>query len=94
MAQAHYVATAKESLVLELPQEAQALGIKPGTRVNITVETDLMEALENQTPPEETKVKNRKRPSVLGKYAFVAGGSEEFAAEKQVEIKREDRPRS
>ncbi len=30
------------------------------------------------------------RPSVLGKYAFVAGGSEEFAKEKQAEIARKD----
>jgi hypothetical protein len=35
----------------------------------------------------------RKRPSALGKYAFVAGGSEEFAREKQAEIEREDRAR-
>ena len=34
-----------------------------------------------------------KRPSALGKYAFVAGGSEEFAQEKQAEIEREDRTR-
>jgi hypothetical protein len=33
------------------------------------------------------------RPSALGKYAFVAGGSEEFAREKQAEIEREDRAR-
>ena len=32
-----------------------------------------------------------KRPSALGKYAFVAGGSEEFAKEKQAEIEREDK---
>ena len=29
-------------------------------------------------------------PSALGKYAFVSGGSEEFALEKQAEIERED----
>ena len=33
------------------------------------------------------------RPSAFGKYAFVAGGSEEFAEAKQAEIDREDRPR-
>jgi len=33
------------------------------------------------------------RRSALGKYAFVAGGSEEFAKEKQAEIEREDRSR-
>ena len=30
-------------------------------------------------------------PSALGKYAFVSGGSEEFALENQAEIEREDR---
>ncbi len=34
-----------------------------------------------------------KRPSALGKYAFVAGGSEAFAKEKQAEIEREERRR-
>jgi hypothetical protein len=32
-----------------------------------------------------TPVAAPKRPSALGKYAFVAGGSEEFAEEKQAE---------
>lgn len=32
-----------------------------------------------------------KRPSALGKYAYVPGGSEAFAREKQQEIEREDR---
>lgn len=32
------------------------------------------------------------RPSALGKYAFVPGGSEEFARAKQAEIRREDKP--
>ncbi|HZT40745.1 MAG TPA: hypothetical protein VFA07_01080 [Chthonomonadaceae bacterium] len=40
----------------------------------------------------ERKAK-KQRPSALGKYAFVAGGSEEFAKEKQAEIEREDRAR-
>jgi hypothetical protein len=35
----------------------------------------------------------RKRASAYGKYAFVPGGSEAFAREKQREIEREDRPR-
>lgn len=38
----------------------------------------------------QTKSDAASRPSVLGKYAFVAGGSEEFAKEKQAEIARED----
>jgi hypothetical protein len=35
----------------------------------------------------------RQRPSALGKYSYVAGGSEEFARDKQAEIEREDRTR-
>jgi len=35
-------------------------------------------------------IRSAKRPSALGKYAFVAGGSEEYAREKQAEIERED----
>lgn len=35
-----------------------------------------------------------KRASVLGKYAYVPGGSDEFAKEKQAEIDREDRERA
>lgn len=35
----------------------------------------------------------RRQPSAGGKYAFVPGGSEEFAREKQREIDMEDRPR-
>lgn len=41
--------------------------------------------------PQQARTDAKKRPSALGKYAFVAGGSEEFAREKQVEIEREDR---
>jgi hypothetical protein len=33
------------------------------------------------------------RPSALGKYVYVVGGSEEFAKEKQAEIDREDKIR-
>jgi len=31
--------------------------------------------------------------TVLGKYAFVPGGADEFAKQKQIEIEREDKPR-
>ena len=37
--------------------------------------------------------KRRRKPSAFGKYAFVPGGSDAFALEKQQEIEREDRPR-
>jgi hypothetical protein len=38
-------------------------------------------------------IASKKRPSALGKYAFVSGGSEEFATSKLAEIEREDRKR-
>lgn len=43
--------------------------------------------------PQRADASPAKRPSALGKYAFVAGGSEEFALEKQAELDREDKPR-
>lgn len=49
--------------------------------------------IENAAEPEtgSSPVDAQEKPSVRGKYAFVAGGSEEFAREKQAEIEREDR---
>ncbi len=35
----HYLARAKDSRLLELPEEAQALGIKPGEIVSVRLET-------------------------------------------------------
>ncbi len=53
------------------------------------------EEQQEETGQEATEVQSRKKGiSALGKYAFVPGGSEEFAREKQEEIAREDRPRS
>jgi hypothetical protein len=52
--------------------------------------------IKSETPATHTtRPSNRSsgRPSALGKYAFVAGGSEEFAIEKQIEIEHEDRAR-
>ena len=43
--------------------------------------------------PEITQAPPPRHVSAMGKYAFVSGGSEEFAREKQAEIEREDRPR-
>ena len=40
--------------------------------------------------PKSEKRSKHDRPSALGKYAFVPGGSEAFAIEKQTEIERED----
>ncbi len=37
MATIHYTATAKDERLLELPEEAKALGLHPGDRVEITV---------------------------------------------------------
>lgn len=51
------------------------------------------EAPQRTTPDKGGIRPPQKRPSAFGKYAFVAGGSEEFAKEKQAEIEYEDRAR-
>ena len=81
-----YTAEVKEGLLLKLPTEAGELHLRPGDRVTVKLD---------QSEPSMTLAvsQSRKRPSALGKYAFVAGGSEEFAREKQAEIAREDRSR-
>ena len=56
-----------------------------GKRYRIT-EIEMPEPAPTQAPPPN-------RVSAMGKYAYVPGGSEEFAREKQAEIEREDRPR-
>ena len=57
-----------------------------GKRYRIT-EIEGSEPEITQAPPPSHRV------SAMGKYAFVSGGSEEFATEKQAEIEREDRLR-
>ena len=84
MALREYTAEVKDGLLLELPIEAGELHLKPGDKV--TVKLDEVEPILSVSH-------SHKRPSALGKYAFVAGGSEEFAREKQAEIDREDRTR-
>ena len=54
----------------------------------------LPEEPEQETKSGEPSAKPKHRVSAMGKYAFVPGGSEEFAKEKQAEIDREDRSRS
>ena len=49
---------------------------------------------ERHSLPQAHETTGQKRRSVLGKYAFVPGGSEEFAREKQGEILREDTAQS
>ena len=80
-----YTAEVKDGLLLKLPTEAVE-HLKPGDRVRVKLDQD-----EPNITPAVTR--GGKRPSALGKYAFVAGGSEEFAREKQAEITREDRSR-
>lgn len=55
-----------------------------GRRLRVTIQPEKPSA----RPPDQAQ-----RPSALGKYAFVAGGSEAFANDKQAEIEREDRTR-
>ena len=51
MAARHYIAYAKDSRVLELPEEAQALGINPGDAVSISV--DRVETFPKPIPNEK-----------------------------------------
>ena len=43
MAAIHYTAKVKESRLLELPEEAQVLGLKPGEEVSVSVDRDSIE---------------------------------------------------
>ena len=56
MATLHYMATAKDSRLLELPEEAQELGIEPGDIVSISVK---------QPEKPDTVASNEKAPAVL-----------------------------
>lgn len=81
MAQLQYTAEVKAGLLLKLPKEAENLNLQPGDKVRIQVSPRYPESAET--------LRNENRISALGKYAFVPGGSEEFAGEKQTEIERE-----
>lgn len=66
-------------------------GAFAGRKLRVIV--DPQEELLQETRIEKSGNANQpKRPSALGKYAFVAGGSEAFAREKQAEIEHEDKP--
>ena len=62
--------------------------IPPDARLELKV----FEAATSHADP-SAPAATRTRPSALGKYAFVGGGSEQFAREKQADIEREDRQR-
>ena len=57
-----------------------------GRRLRITIKPE--KAAGNRR---SVKTSQETCPSALGKYAFVSGGSEEFALENQSESEREDR---
>lgn len=84
VAQLEYAAEVKAGLLLELPKEAQELHLKPGDKVRVQLQQTRMKT-------RNTESEKRDRFSALGKYAFVPGGSEEFAREKQAEIEQENR---
>ena len=86
MALLQYTAEVKAGFLLELPKEAQELHLQPGDKVQVQLHWEHQETA-------EIAPNKGKRLSALGKYAFVAGGSEAFAKEKQVEIESEDRAR-
>lgn len=65
-----------------------------GHRLRVTVKPQRPTApLKKSVPTQKLAVagaKSTERPSALGKYAFVAASSDDFAREKQAEIERED----
>jgi hypothetical protein len=65
-----------------------------GRRLRVTIQPErVMEntPAQSSTAPALSRIAPTRPFSALGKYAFVAGGSKEFAQEKQAEIEREDR---
>ncbi len=65
-----------------------------GCYLRVTIQPEKW-SLENSSSQKfaPTQPDTARRTSALGKYAFVSGGSEEFAEEKRTEIEREDRVR-
>jgi hypothetical protein len=53
MATVHYTAKAKDSRTLELPEEAQALGLKPGDEVHIFLADQEEEPVESLTDEQQ-----------------------------------------
>ncbi|HZT41065.1 MAG TPA: hypothetical protein VFA07_02690 [Chthonomonadaceae bacterium] len=53
MATVHYTAKVKDSRLLELPEEAQELGLKPGEEVTVTVEHNGIQAAGTNPPNEK-----------------------------------------
>lgn len=76
----HYMAEVKAGLVLELPPEAEQLDLKPGDKVPVQLTFSDLRA----------DLHEKGHVSVMGKYAFISCGSDEFAVKKRDEIKRED----
>lgn len=52
MAAIHYTARAKDNRTMELPEEAQALGLKPGDEVHIFVSQNGVERTEPHSDEE------------------------------------------
>ena len=53
MATVHYTAKVKNSRLLELPEEAQELGLKPGEEVSVSVDRNGIEATATFPPNEQ-----------------------------------------
>ena len=54
MTTAHYIAKVQDTGLLELPGEASELGLKPGDRVKITVQTSMNHRTRNETSVRRT----------------------------------------
>lgn len=84
-----YTAKVKNSLLLELPTEAEELHLKPGDEVEVR----LTPRNGVQKPEKGAAIAGTPlRVSALGKYAGTLN-TEEFMRRKQEDIDREDRPR-
>ena len=53
MATVHYTAKVKDSRLLELPEEAQELGLKPGEEVTVSVERNGVQVARTAPPNEK-----------------------------------------
>jgi hypothetical protein len=88
MALMQYTAEVKAGLLLELPQEAEELHLKPGERVEIRLVIKGKQAKFNGPTSSPTP----HRVSAMGKYAGVLS-SDDLIRRKREDIALEDRPR-
>jgi hypothetical protein len=87
MALAQYIAEVKDGLLLELPEEAEELHLKPGDKVQIQLDRVVPDA--PRLPKGKKLVAAPNRVSAMGKYAGILS-SEELMRRKQKDIALEN----